>query len=68
MKQLIKMLPTLLLAFGLVNGFAFNAFAYPAKAAQPDKSASDDDPQTFSLSIASITEGSDKTLLDYWYG
>jgi hypothetical protein len=45
MKQLIKRLPTLLLAFGLVNGFAFNAFAnpaaYPAKAAQPDKVASD---------------------------
>jgi|688.fasta_scaffold567698_1 hypothetical protein len=45
MKQLIKRLPTLLLAFGLVNGFAFNAFAnpaaYPAKAAQPEKVASD---------------------------
>jgi hypothetical protein len=35
---------------------------------ETDKSASDDDPQKFSLSIASITEGSDKTLLDYWYG
>ena len=40
MKQLIKKLPTLMLAFGLVNGFAFNTFIYPAKAAQPDKSAS----------------------------
>jgi hypothetical protein len=35
---------------------------------ETDKSASDDDPQKFSLSIASIKEGSDKTLLDYWYG
>ena len=33
-----------------------------------DKSASTDHPQKISLSIASITEGSDKTLLDYWYG
>lgn len=40
MKQLIKKLPTLMLAFGLVNGFVFNTFIYPAKAAQPDKSAS----------------------------
>jgi hypothetical protein len=35
---------------------------------ETDKSASTADPQKFSLSIASITEGSDKTLLDYWYG
>jgi hypothetical protein len=35
---------------------------------ETDKSVSTDDPQKFSLSIASITEGSDKTPLDYWYG
>jgi hypothetical protein len=36
---------------------------------ETNKSVAVDDHQKLSLSIASITEGSDKTLLlDYWYG